>query len=85
MALSTSETGIEINKHGRMLYHPEFHFNHRKPFTEEELEYLCKFYEVDHTRSPGFALGKTEHTLRAKVNYLKKIGRYEYYKKLNRH
>ncbi|CAM5660806.1 DNA-entry nuclease OS=Lysinibacillus sphaericus OX=1421 GN=LS41612_04505 PE=4 SV=1 [Lysinibacillus sphaericus] len=38
---------ITYDKYGRMQYHPEFHFSHGKPFSESELEYICKFYEVD--------------------------------------
>lgn len=76
---------IQFDRFGRMLYHPEYHDNHGKPFTESDLEYLCKYYEIDHSRSISFALGKTEHTLRAKVAYLKKNGLYEYYKNLNKY
>ncbi|WP_338651641.1 DNA-entry nuclease [Lysinibacillus sp. Y5S-8] len=63
---------ITYDKHGRMQYHPEFHFSHGKPFSESELEYICKFYEVDHARTISFAIGRTEHTIRSKVDYLRK-------------
>ncbi len=79
------EDNIQYDRHGRMMYHPEFHPNHGRRMTEEELEYLCKYCEVDSWRHLSFALGRTEHTLRSKVNSLKKRGLYEYYKKLNKH
>ncbi|MFI8712002.1 DNA-entry nuclease [Brevibacillus brevis] len=74
------EDGIEYDRYGRMQYHPEFHFNHKTPFEEDELEYLCKFYETDATRSLSFALGRTEHTIRTTVNQLRKNGMYQVYK-----
>lgn len=77
--------GIEFDKLGRMKYHPEFHPMHRHPFTESDLEYLCKYYETDPVRTIAFALGRTEHTLLTKISMLKKRGLYEYYKNLNRH
>lgn len=77
--------GIEYDKLKRMKYHPDFHFSHGKPFSESDLEYICKYYEVDHSRTIGFAIGKTEQTIRTKVDQLRKQGLYEYYKNLNKH
>lgn len=79
-AESDAIDGIKYDKHGRMLFHPDFHFNHSKPFTQEELEYLCMFYEIDETRTVAFALGKTEHTLRVRYNRLKKDGLVDKYR-----
>lgn len=77
--------GIEFDNFGRMKYHPDFHPNHGKALKEEELEYLCKFYDVDDSRTMAFALGKTEQTIMSKICDLKKTGRFEYYKNLNRY
>ena len=76
---------ISYDKFGRMHYHPDFHFSHGKGFTESDLEYVCKFYEVDEVRTISFAIGKTEHTIRTKVSDLKKRGLFEHYKNLNKH
>lgn len=76
---------ITFDKHGRMQYHPDFHFSHGKPFSESELEYICKFYEVDHARTLSFAIGRTEHTIRSKVDYLRKKNLFNHYKNLNKH
>lgn len=76
---------IEYDSLKRMKYHPEFHFSHGKPFTESDLEYICKFAEVDDSRTIGFAIGKTEGTVNRKLNELRKEGLYEYYKNLNKH
>ncbi len=79
------EKEISFDRFGRMNYHPDFHFNHCKTMSEEELEYLCKFWEFDNCRTVAFALGRTEHSLDSTVNKLKKSGLYEYYKNLNKH
>ncbi|MBO8172428.1 MAG: DNA-entry nuclease [Bacillaceae bacterium] len=78
--LENERYDIEFDAHGRMKYHPDFHPNHGKPFTEEDLEYLCTFYEVDNKRSLSFAIGKTEHVCRTKYYELKRKGLVDYYK-----
>ncbi|WP_052523802.1 hypothetical protein [Geobacillus kaustophilus] len=83
--IPADEIPIEYDRWGRMKYHPEFHHNQGKPFTESDLEYLCKFYEIDGPKSISLALGKTERTIRTKVDQLKKRGLYEYYKNLNKY
>ena len=65
---------------GRMLYHPDFHFNHRKPMSIEEVEYLCYFFDTDDIRSLSFALGRTEVSLSLKYHQLLKEGKVEHYK-----
>lgn len=72
--------GITYDRFNRMLYHPEFHFNHGKTFSGEELEYLCMFYGVDHVRSLAFALGRTEHTIRVKYDRLRREGLVDMYR-----
>jgi hypothetical protein len=76
---------ITLDKHGRMLFHPEFHPRHDEEYTTEELEYLCKFWEHDHRRSMSFALGRPEGALASLVAKLKKEGLYEIYKNINYH
>lgn len=66
-------------------FDPKFHHNHRRPFTESDLEYLCRYFEVDELRSLSYAMGRTEYTLVSKVQELKRKGLYEYYKTLNKH
>lgn len=76
---------LDIDRYGRMRYHPDYHHSHKKPFTEADLEYLCKFWEVDHRRTLSFALGRPETSLAMKVSALKRKGLYEYYKTLGKH
>lgn len=82
--LKTMQT-VEFDKYGRMKYHPDFHENHRKPFSESDLEYMCKYWELDSIKTMSLALGKTETTITQKVTHLRKCGEFEYYKNLNKH
>jgi hypothetical protein len=83
--LGKEDIQVEYDRWGRMKYHPEFHHNHGKPFTESDLEYLCKFYEIDGPLSISLALGRTQKIIMNKVSELKKQGLYDYYKNLNKH
>lgn len=76
------QDGITYDIHGGMEYHPEFHFNHGKPFTLDEMIYLCKFYEIDGQRKMSYALGRVEHSVKTKVCELRKSGRFEVLKNL---
>ncbi|WP_242224543.1 DNA-entry nuclease [Bacillus cereus group sp. BfR-BA-01380] len=76
---------FQYDNHGRMKYHPGFHFSHKLPFTEEDLEYLCKFYDFDDKQAIAFALGKTEKALADRVSKLKKAGMFHFYKTLNKY
>lgn len=76
---------ITYDSCNRMNYHQEFHFANGKRFTESELEYMCKFYDVDDARTIGFALGRTEKAIFLKTSLLKKSSLFDYYKNLNKH
>lgn len=76
---------IEYDGLGRMKYHPEFHQNYKKPFTEEELEYMCKYWHLDDSKTMALALGKTETATTQKMSDLKRRGLCEYYRNLNKY
>lgn len=76
---------IEYDNLGRMKYHPSFHENHGKPFSESDLEYLCKYIDIDGVRSISMALGKTQMTVNSKLTELKKKKLFDHYKNLNKH
>lgn len=80
MCVPIPDEGIEYDQFGRLLYHPEFHTNQGQPFTTEDLVYLCKFYEVDGYKSVSLALGRTEKSVKQKVENLKKYNQFDYYK-----
>lgn len=77
--------GIKFDRNGRMLYHPEFHPNKGKPYTEDDLEYICKFCHFDDLRSLSFAVGRPETSVRVIIANLMKEGKFGYYKRLDKY
>lgn len=75
--------GIEYTaSNHRMRYNPEFHENHGKRFTRDDLIYMCSMWDGMKKADIALALGRTLGTVLAKKYELKKDGRFEYYKKL---
>lgn len=74
--------GITYDNLGRMRYHPEFHPNHKKPFTIDEMIYVSKFHGIDSPRTLSFALGRTEYTIANLITVLRKSGLYETYRNM---
>lgn len=89
--MPTARDGKEIEKRvtydhlGRMNYHPFYHSRTGKAFTASEIEYLCKYWEVDSPELLSLALERTEKSLYSKVKRLKKNGLYEFYKNRNKY
>lgn len=83
MAETFVQDGLEYTaSNRRMRYNPEFHENHRKPFTKEDLIYMCSMWDSMKKADIAMALGKTHGTVLSKAHLLRKNGRFEYYKKL---
>lgn len=77
--------GIEYtSSNRRMRYNPEFHENHGKPFSKDDLIYLCSMWGSMQIADIALALGKTHSTVATKAYKLKKIGLFNYYKKLGK-
>lgn len=75
--------GIEYTtSNGRIRYNPEFHENHKKPFTVKELAYMCSMWNSMKKADIAFALGRTHSTILTKAYSLKRSGQFEHYKKL---
>jgi hypothetical protein len=75
-------TEITYDAHGRLVYNPEFHPNHGKSFTTDDLVYLCKYNDIDGPKLMAMALGKTEGTVANKVGDLRKSGLYQTFKEM---
>jgi hypothetical protein len=56
-----------------------------KPYSVSELEYLCKFYDHDGPELMSYALERPYKTISITVSRLKKSGKFDYYKNLNRY
>lgn len=76
---------VEFDNSGRVKYHPLIHDKQDTIWSEEDKEYLCKYYEVDVMETIAFALGRTKATVVEKLRTLRESGDYEYYKNLNKH
>jgi len=79
-----NELLFEYDKSGRLKYNPALHPNHKKPYTISELEYICKYYEIDGRKSVSSIVGRTESTIASLVHRLKKDGMFDYYKDLKK-
>ena len=76
-------TEIEYSKtNRRMKYNPEYHDRNYKPWTKEELSYLCKMYDGTRKQDIALALGRTHSTVLNKAYNLRLNGMFEYYKNL---
>lgn len=75
---------FEYDAYGRLLYHPELHDRHGKPWDESELEYICKF-AGDKSSVLAFAIGRPMTSISAKLWVLKNNGLFDYYKNLNKY
>jgi hypothetical protein len=77
--------GIEYTaSNNRMRFNPEYHFNHGKRFTNEDLRYICSMWGSMPIQDIALAVGKTYSTVAAKVNTLKNIGLFEHYRKMGK-
>jgi len=65
-----------------MCYNPEFHENHGKPFTVNDLIFLCSSWDAMKKADIAMALGRTHGTVLSKAYDLRKSGQFEYYKNL---
>lgn len=65
--------GLEYTaSNGRMRYNPEFHDNHKAPWSQEDLEYLCGMWCSKRVKDISMALGRTESTCLTKVYELRR-------------
>ncbi|WP_202882543.1 DNA-entry nuclease [Gracilibacillus saliphilus] len=66
----------------RMPYNPDFHENHNKDWTVDELIYMCSMWDVTKKADIALALGRTHASVLTQADKLRKSGDFEYYKKL---
>lgn len=75
--------GLEYTaSNNRMRYNPEFHENHGKPWSTDDLIYLCSMWESTHKATIAAALGRTHGTVLTKGHELRKGGQFERYKEM---
>ena len=80
---SERDETMEYDRANRIKYNPEFHDNHGKHFTEEDLIYLCSQFGAKSGRDLAFALGRTEAGIHGTLKRVRESGKFEYYKSLD--
>lgn len=75
---------IVYDSQGRMKYHPDFHENQGKPYTKDELMYICSMWDYMDHFDISLAIGKTQASIENKVYILKKQGLFEHYRMLGK-
>lgn len=77
---------VQYDTFGRMKYNPEYHDNHGKRWSKEDLIYLCSMHGAMKRKDLSLALGRTETTVAMKLYTLtnKKKDLYNYYRKLGK-
>lgn len=77
---------VEYDNYGRMKYNPEYHGNDGKPWSQEDLMYLCGMHEAMRGKDLSMALERTETAIATKLYALKNKNKdlYDYYRKLSK-
>lgn len=65
---------------GKLSYDPSLHYNHGKPWTLREVEYLCGMIGFMKYADISLALGRTQKTCETKVYDLRRMGEFNNYK-----
>lgn len=65
---------ITYDRHGRMNYHPDFHFNHKKPWSTQDQQFLIEMYERIGPDQVALSLGRTIHVVMTRAYELRKKG-----------
>ena len=70
--MDAAQTAPPYDRYGRMNFHPDFHANHGKKWTRDDIQYLIENYEIDGPEQTSFALERTIHTVMQKACDLRK-------------
>lgn len=70
-----SGQAIVYDSYGRMKYHPEYHPNHKKDWTNHDEKYLIENYAIVGPEMAAAALGRTIGVVMTRAYVLRKEGR----------
>lgn len=73
---------VKFDRCRRMVYHPEYHFNHKEPFTTQEVAYMCTMHGKMNLQDLGYALGRTPAAIAQRISQLKRKGLFERYRQM---
>ena len=79
------QEAFEYDTNGRLLYHPALHKRQGALWTDDELEYLCKFHDIDGLMTISLALERAQTTCASKLTQVRKNGKYWHYRNLNKY
>ena len=83
MAETYMQEGVEYYATSRrMVYNPEYHPNHGKPWMVNDLVYLCSSWDGMKKADIALALGRTHGTVLSKAYELKKSGDFDNFKNM---
>lgn len=75
---------VKYDKWHRMQYDPEYHDNHNKPWTVNDLAFLCGQYKSMKKLDLSLALGRTHRTILSKASQLRKEGQFKHFEEIYR-
>lgn len=85
MAKTYFKNGLEYtSSNHRMKFNPEYHKNHRCPYSEEEKAYMCAMWDHMNKADIALALERTPGTISNQVYLLKKQHKFEYYRQMGK-
>lgn len=67
-------TEVTYDRYGRMKYHPDFHPNHKLPWSLEDQKYLIDMYEKIGPDQVALTLGRTIGVVMTRAYELRKKG-----------
>lgn len=67
-----------------MRFNPEYHDNHGKPFSRDDLIYMCCMWDSMKKADIAAALGKTHGAVLTKAYLLRKKRSFNYYRRLGK-
>ncbi len=65
---------ITYDRYGRMNYHPDFHFNHKKFWSTQDQKFLIEMYERIGPDQVALSLGRTINVVMTRARRLRKKG-----------
>ena len=65
---------IQFDAYGRMLYHPDYHPNHKAPWTTADQRFLIENYAGIGPEETSLALGRTIHSVMQRATDLRRDG-----------
>jgi hypothetical protein len=69
-----TEIPVTYDRFGRMNYHPDYHANHKLPWSVEDTQYLIDNYDKIGPEEISLTLERTIHTVMTRAYELRRSG-----------